>query len=334
MGVTLFDDELEKSARVTAFDMKTIRSLVKHLPHPLLCRLYYHTRLREVSAQAAQVAALAGLPLLETLDLRGLRVSDTLFILGSAWSINDIRDERWQIIATHDSVGINFWPVHPFVPRFYYFTNLPYASWPLEFDALRGLLNRRAETYRNTVKIITAEVYDLKPRQLVFELPKGIASNLYLGFSMPVAARNEKELNAGIRYMRSVGAFEQRAHVAWFFKYGGAVIGMMTLAVLMGYKRIILCGVDLNNQDYFYHDRERYPEYANWEFVPRNELHLTTRRLPWLVPAQSAVHIFKELVLDPENIELFVESRASTLYPRVPLASQALFEELVYQRGP
>jgi hypothetical protein len=39
-------------------------------------------------------------------------------------------------------------------------------------------------------------------------------------------------------------------------------------------------------------------------------------------------------ILDPAGIELFVESRASTLYPMVPLASQALFEELAYQGVP
>ena len=133
---------------------------------------------------------------------------------------------------------------------------------------------------------------------------------------MPVVARNEEELRYGIRYFRSIGAFSPHARVAWLFKYGGSVIAMMTLGVLMGYKRIILCGVDLNKQDYFYQDPRRYPECAGWEFVSRNEAHLTTRRLPWLVPAQSAVHIYKELVLDPANIELFVESRASTLYPQ------------------
>ncbi|HEX3438432.1 MAG TPA: hypothetical protein VHT24_16805 [Pseudacidobacterium sp.] len=36
-------------------------------------------------------------------------------------------------------------------------------------------------------------------------------------------------------------------------------------------------------------------------------------------------------ILDPAGIELFVENRASTLYPMVPVASQALFEELAYQ---
>ena len=309
----------------TRFEM--IRSLVKHLPYPVFSRLYHHVRLRKESVRAAKAAALAGLPLLETLDIQSMRASDTLFVLGGAWSINDISEERWSIIGRHDSVGLNFWPVHAFVPRFFQLENICYDYQPVMYDALRGLLQRRSEAYENTVKIVT-NVEPGKRRQMVFELPEGWKKKLYLGFSMPVAARNEEELRAGILYMRSLGAFSPRARISWFFKYGGSVIGMMTLAVLMGYKRIVLCGVDLNRQEYFYQDRERYPECAGWEFVSRKEMHLTTRRLPWLVPALAAVYLFKELVLDPENIELFVESGASTLYPRVSLAPVSLFKEL------
>ncbi|MGC1298446.1 MAG: hypothetical protein WA869_25750, partial [Alloacidobacterium sp.] len=81
--------------------------------------------------------------------MASLRASDTLFILGSAWSINDISDERWQIIGRHDSVGINFWPVHPFVPRFFHFEDIAYDEQPVMYDAFRGLLERRAEAYAN-----------------------------------------------------------------------------------------------------------------------------------------------------------------------------------------
>jgi hypothetical protein len=308
-----------------------IKSLVKRLPHPVLCRLYHHVHFREQSARAAAAAASVGLPLLDSVDLSLWKTSDTLFILGSAWSINEISDERWQVIEKHDSVGINFWPAHPFVPRVFQFENIAYDNQPVMYDALRGLLERRSEAYVNTLKIIT-EVNPIELRQTVFELPEGIKKNLYVGFSMPVVARNEDELRAGIQYMHSIGAFSPHRRVAWLFKYGGSVIAMMTLAVLMGYRRIILCGVDLNSQNYFYHHRGRYPEYADWEFVPRKDAHLTTRRLPWGVPAQSAVHLFKELVLDPAQIELFVESHNSTLYPQVPLAPQSLFEFLATAR--
>src|SRR5271155_5677250 len=165
--------------------MKTIRSLAKRLPHPLLYRLYHHTRLREQSARAAKAADLAGLPLLQTLELHNLRVSDTLFILGSASSINEISEDRWRTIGRHDSVGINFWPAHPFVPRFFHFENMTYDEQPAMYETFRSLLERRSEAYRNTVKIVT-EVNPIGPRQTVFQLPEGMKGNLYVGFSMPV----------------------------------------------------------------------------------------------------------------------------------------------------
>ena len=74
------------------------------------------------------------------------------------------------------------------------------------YDALQKLLEHRSEAYANTLKIIT-EVNPTGQRQTIFELPEGIKKNLYVGFSMPVVARNELELRAGIRYFHSIGAF-------------------------------------------------------------------------------------------------------------------------------
>lgn len=310
--------------------MNVLRSLAKSLPHPILYRLYHHKRFREEVSRTAAVALRTGLPLLEMLDLSRLKTSDTLFVLGSAGSINEISDERWQIIGRHDSVGLNFWPVHPFVPRFFAFENIPHGLHPAMYEILLSLLERRSGDYANTVKIIT-EVKDLEPRQVVFELPESFRKNLYLSFSIPVAARNEEELGAGICYLRKLGAFTPRNHVSWLFKYGGSVTAMMALGAIMGYKRIVLCGIDLNKQNTFYTDWERYPECVDWDFVSPKEVHLTARRLPWLVPAQSAVRILKELILDPLGIELYVENRISTLYPQIPLAPHSLFEELAIQ---
>jgi hypothetical protein len=304
--------------------MKMIRSLSKRLPYSLLCRAYHYARLREESKRTAWAASITGLPLLKTLDMRTVRTSDTLFVLGSAWSINNITEERWKVIARHDSIGLNFWLAHPFVPQILHFENLSSDDQPEMYNALRLLLERRSKDYANTVKILT-EVSASGMQQLIFNLPAEMEKNLYVSFSMPVVARDVNELCAGIRFMRSVGAFSCNGGFTWLFKYGGSVIAAMTLGVLMGHRRIVLCGVDLNRHEYFYQHRERYPEFANWEFVPKNETHLTTRKLPWLVPAQQVVWHFKELVLDPEGIELFVESRDSTLYPKVPLAPEYLF---------
>jgi len=306
--------------------------LAKQLPHPLLCRLYHRQRLRTEQTRAAEAADIAGLPLLSSIDLRSYRQSETLFVLGSAWSVNSISEAKWKTISRHDSVGLNFWPIHPFVPRFYHFESVSDRDHPAIYQALQTVLERRARNYIHTLKIIS-EIVPLDHTQTVTSLPEDMKQKMYVSFSMPVVARSEKEFRYGIRYMQSLGAFSGSTRIEWLFKYGGSVIAMFALAVRMGYKRIVLCGVDLNRQDYFYQHVERYPEFARWEFASRQENHKTTRRLPWLVPAQAAVFIFKELILDPLKVELFVENRVSSLYPRVPLAPESLFEELAQKPG-
>src|SRR5271157_4008789 len=101
-----------------------IKSLVKQLPHPLLLRLYHAYYLRQQRDLAVDLARATGLPLLEELKLPPLRTSDTVFVLGSGWSINEVPAERWDVMGRHDTIGFNFWPVHPFVPRIFVFENL------------------------------------------------------------------------------------------------------------------------------------------------------------------------------------------------------------------
>jgi hypothetical protein len=305
-----------------------IKSLAKNLPHPLLLRLHHRYDLRRQSALAHTVSQLTGLPLLETLDLSRVKTSDTAFVLGGGWSINEISEHRWQTIGRHDTIALNFWPVHPFVPRIYLFENLCLTEgYELMFNALQGLLGERADTYRNVTKIIT-EVQPLAPRQLVFEIPERFRRDLYIGYSTGVVARSEQELQAGLRYLGRRGVFAPRNRITWQFKYGSSVIAAMSLAACMNYRRIVLCGIDLGKADYFYHHPERYPKACKWEFRPRTQAQITTLKLEWRLPAQNAIHLFKREVLDPAHIELFVENRSSELFPQVPEVPQQLFEEL------
>jgi hypothetical protein len=304
-----------------------LKSVAKRLPHPLLMRLYHSYYLRGQATLACDLARVARLPMLDELHLNTLRTSDTVFILGSGWSINEIPNERWEIIGRHDTIGFNFWPVHSFVPGIFVFENLCTGVQRDLYKAFRGLIESRANDYRRTVKIVT-EPYPQSQRQLLHELPEGFCENLYVGYTASVVARDERELATGIRYLESLGMFTPANHIRWLFKYGGSAIAMLSLAVRMNYRRIVLCGIDLGRQEYFYQCRQRYPDTADWEFTPRKDMHLTTRRLPWMVPAQQVIYQFKRLVLDPAGIGLFVENRSSTLYPVVPEASQHLFEQL------
>jgi hypothetical protein len=304
------------------------RALAKRLPHPLLMRIHHRYQLAQQSALARKLSIRTGFPLLETLDLRPLKTSDTVFVLGSGSSINEISEARWKVIGCHDTIAMNFWPVHPFVPRIYLFENIVRIEDNESiFDALQGLFERRALDYRNTLKIVS-ELVPLNSRQLILEIPKAFHHLLYVGYSTNVVARDERELVRGIRYMLGKGVFGQGNQIRWHFKYAGSVLAAMSLAVRMGYRRIVLCGIDLGTAEYFYQHPERYPEACQWEFAPRTQLHPAARRLKWLVPAPKVIAHFKREVLDPAQIELFVENRSSKLFPNVSEVSPTLFERL------
>jgi hypothetical protein len=304
-----------------------IKSLVKQLPHPVLLRLYHSHYLRQQRRLAHELARAANLPLLRELRLSPLKTSNTVFILGSGASINQIHGARWRTIARHDTIGFNFWPVHSFLPRIFVFENLCTSIQKDLYRAFYSTIELRAQDYRPVVKIAT-EPHPQSERQILHELPPLFRENLYVGYTAPVVARNNEELETGMRYLREGGVFTSGDSVEWLFKYGGSVVAMLNLAVRMNYRRIILCGIDLGKQEYFYQDRERYPKSADWEFCSRKEVHLTSRRLPCMVPAQEVIEAFDRVILKPAGIELFVENRNSTLFPRVPGVPTELWNTL------
>jgi hypothetical protein len=302
-----------------------LKALAKNLPHPLLMRIHHYYDLHRQSTLARAISDQIGLPLVETLDFSQTKTSGTVFVLGSGSSINEISDRRWEVIGRHDTIALNFWPVHPFVPRIHLFENIDRTEGnETMFDCFQNLLQSRAPDYHNVTKVIS-ELRPLNSRQLVFEIPESFRPNLYIGYSTGVVARSEQEFIAGMRYLRRRGIFEPGNHVAWHFKYGSSVIAAMSLAARMNYRRIVLCGIDLGNADYFYHDANRYPEASAWEFMPRFEPQVTTLRLKWRLSAQDAIYHFKQEVLDPAGIELFVENRSSTLFPQIPEVPPQLF---------
>ena len=185
--------------------LTVLKEITKQLPHPLLMRSYHYWHVREHRASTTRAAEQSGIPMLDQLDLSAVKTSDTIFILGSGPSINGISPERWTQIAKHDSVGFNFWPFHPFVPRMYFFESIPYdltdpGRESEVYRIVRRMLTDRAEAYKNTLKVIT-DVRLTENRQLIYEVPEAFRRNLYAAYTVPAVARTPAELAIGIRYL-------------------------------------------------------------------------------------------------------------------------------------
>jgi len=302
--------------------IKLIKKQIQKLPHPLFLRIFYVWFFFRKALRAEYVRRKAGLPLLSLVDLRKYKRSDVLFILGTGPSINQISAQHWQAISRHDTLGLNFWLYHQFVPTFYVVESSSYGG-PRDTVTrrIKEAANRRASDYGNTIKIIT-DLYQ-PGRQWAFDVDPAFRKNLYTAYDLPVPARTEEEFEYGIRYLLHKGAFDSATRLRALFKYGQSLLLLLTFAFRLRYRKVVLCGIDLNTNDHFYDDPELYPE-ARWA-KPSAAVWGYDDRFQWGIPQSSAAYVMKRLLFDPEGIQLYVENRSSALWPIIPEAPADLF---------
>lgn len=257
------------------------------------------------------------------LDMSALKGSDTLFVLASGSSINQISPSRWKTIAEHDTIGFNYWPIHSFVPRMYFLeaiaTNHPHEMFP----AFCRIAKQRAKDYNNVVKVVTELRRALPAKR--FAGSEELPGPWYTLHTFPVAASTEAEFGYGLRYLRSKGLFDPADHINLVFKQASTLSSLISLAIRMQYQTIVLCGVDLNHSEYFYQDATLYPETASLEFSPRNAPHAINSPMPWRIPIASVILEMKRQLLDPAGIQIYVENRSSALWPNIAEVPVSLF---------
>jgi hypothetical protein len=280
------------------------------LPYPLLLRLvylwYWARDLRRDRAARKRLR----IPLLNQVDLRQYKKSDSLCILASGSSINQISAERWAMIAQMDTAGINFWLFHPFVPRMYFFEALAPGDRIARDELFFQLASRRAAEYADTLKVATTLPLELK-------CPPQWQGHLYTYEPIPVPARTQAEFRSGLKYLLRKGMFRPQTRIQRLFKQATSVSSLVALGVAMRYRRIILCGVDLQHSQYFFQDADLYPGSACVEFMPQHQPHKTNVAVPWYLPLTDVLPIFREIVLDPLGIEILVENKSSALWPAI-----------------
>jgi hypothetical protein len=273
---------------------------------------------RVIADRAARGAGLD----IQTFDPETVKRSDTLFILASGSSINELTDQDWKLIATHDSLGFNFWPIHPFAPTYYFYETCVYEE---RAALLAARLRTRREEYSRTVPLswigrwlqmnrprepfdddFVARTYFYPAHQLPSNSPSVIAAALRI-WGKRARGRLGNWNDTGILNHRST------ADAAICFGY------------LCGYRRLVLLGVDLGNSRYFW---ETHPSRYDSAYFPRNinvspdASHAVASPYKYGLLADEYITLFHRLVLRPAGVELFIGSEQSKLYPRIPLFSE------------
>ena len=249
-------------------------------------------------------------------DLGSRKTSDTLFILGSGASIAQYKKSQFSEISKHDSIGFNFWLLHPFVPTYYVAEFLPNS---IRSELLWKNLCVRASDYSHTSVILKYSKTLWKEKR---NIPKSL-QNIFLSSHISIPGNSTRTFSRWLGFLEGVGALSGKLFNGFIVFRQASISWLIVFALRLNYKNIILCGVDLNSSDYFYEIDQSFVQERGL-FEPPSEfesnVHPTNdaSKCDGLTISQILA-VMEKKILRKRGVKLFVGAEQSALYPQLPV---------------
>lgn len=273
----------------------------------------YFRQYRKNTKEVNKICKDTNVKKLEELNINSYKNSDTLFILGSGASINDFSDKEWDIISNNDSIGFNFWLIHNFVPDFYCFEPPPNEVRNKIFYKLMSLKQKEY----NEIPFIIRHSSNVNFKKI----PNNIINNLYIPYTQRIYGKSLNNLRKSISYLDKLDFFNMNSNIKYLLRKRSSLTVILSFGLLAGYKKIVLCGVDLNNTNYFYTENSGYYE-KNGVPIPPNqqegEIHKTIDPSQGNITIDEIIYNLNQMIFEKNNVELFIGSKKSALYPKLP----------------
>lgn len=257
----------------------------------------------------------AGFKIIDRDTLLKHKTSDTLFILGSGPSINAIDNKGWNEIAQHDSIGFNYFLAHPFVPTFFHMELLRN-----DMEMFRGCYSLRRLAYKDIPFMIGHTYLD---RSNLTAADLDFIDNKTVTVPRHYFHAKAKDTPKIITFAQDKIA---QLDDTFLLHHRGTVCLTISLGILLGYKRLVLAGVDLHNTGYFFCD-ERYAcaetqplqqRRCEASTSPNNTLRHATAdpaMHPDVITIDHVLRVLNDTILTKRGIELYVYNKDSLLYP-------------------
>ena len=242
------------------------------------------------------------------------KTSDTIFILGSGPSINDISPQDWKYVEQHDSIGFNWWIVHDFIPSLYMFQA---AS-----TNMLELLKDKYSDYRNIPFLIRGSAFAKGEFDYEDERLNLLKSNpVYYIKEYPISSKCSIDINMLFNYMENLG-FMTFGHIANFVPKWRSTLGLLiSLSYQMGYQKIILCGMDMHDNGHFW-DYEPYLELKKKYSLPdKDKSNIATFTDERISPNTMPRYVYSlhDWMYNKNGVKIFVMNKKTLLYPEIDL---------------
>lgn len=169
-------------------------------------------------------------------ELATYKSSETIFILGSGPSLNKLSSEHINLINKHDSFGMSYSILkREIIPTYHYF------GWHRgRYDRWKDVFSPFREIYKDVIIIMhTKALYSrlIHPRFTPLLFP--IDPLIYVcKIPEPIILTDERMIT-NEEFNRSL-------------LYRGALSFILNIVVKMGYKKIVLLGIDLDTHEHFW----------------------------------------------------------------------------------
>lgn len=179
------------------------------------------------------------------------KTSETLFILGSGPSAGKLTPDQLKEISEQDSLAFNDWFLHhSFVPSHYI---LQFKRTSETHAIVSQALKDKASMFKKTNIFLRGDEQTFA-KDLIYDLEKyefGARPAFFVP-EWPISTDSQIDPNKYLQVLSQAG-FLNHGKTASFVPRPAGTAGLaMCLAMQMGYKQIVLTGIDLEGAGYFF----------------------------------------------------------------------------------
>ena len=170
--------------------------------------------------------------------------NNKVFILGSGYSIMGLSEENYNEIKKHTSIGFNYWIDNDFVPDIYVFEISKKKMYV--FERFKKILMMKSSEYMYTKIFIKDFDNSINYDEILSGLDSKIKKNIFFLNEVFLPSRYE----GYFKYAYALFNFLFK-NTYILGRCRGTIFTCLQIASKLHANKIILCGIDLNDNRYF-----------------------------------------------------------------------------------